>query len=235
MDAEPMYLNYFTENRIFPFFIQYGHHTEDQKKHYHADFYELMIVLDGTAKQRVNHQDYYIKRGDVFVFGEGVIHDFKDVHDLHICNIMYQPSFLMDSCQDLGQLPGYHELFVIEPYLSQNDKFQQFLKLDFHEMEKAGRMIAGLLEEYSSKELGRRSMVRAGFQMLVTYLSRCYGKHQKEGDEGVLSGSQGLWVIWRRISAKNCQLCSWRKCLLCQNVILCAFFQRCIIRHRISI
>ena len=69
---------------------------------------------------------------------------------------MYQPSFLTDSCQDLGQLPGYHELFVIEPYLSQNDKFQQFLKLDFQEMEKAGRMIAGLLEEYSSKELGSR-------------------------------------------------------------------------------
>lgn len=107
--------------------------------------------------------------------------NLKDVHDLHICNIMYQPSFLMDSCQDLGQLPGYHELFVIEPYLSQNDKFQQFLKLDFQEMEKAGRMIAGLLEEYSSKELGNRQSrltvteiaYESGFQS-VSYFSRLF-------------------------------------------------------------
>ena len=66
-------------------------------------------------------------------------------------------------------MPGYHELFVIEPYLSQNDKFQQFLKLDFQEMEKAGRMIAGLFEEYSSKELGSRS---AWQQTEQTYCDR---------------------------------------------------------------
>lgn len=184
MKSEPMYLHYFTSERIFPFFIQYGHHDQNHKWHYHADFYELMIVLDGTAKQQVNHQNYYIKRGDVFVFGEGVSHDFEDARDLHICNIMFQPSALMDRYHDLGQISGYHNLFIIEPYLSQNDKFQHYLKLQFRQFDEVDRLIRKMHEEYTSDRPGRRTMVMAYFQMLVTYLSRCYGEQtQDEEDE----------------------------------------------------
>ena len=60
MKPEPMYLHYFTSERIFPFFIQYGHHDRDHKRHYHADFYELMIVMDGTAKQQILNEGMYL-------------------------------------------------------------------------------------------------------------------------------------------------------------------------------
>lgn len=178
-----MYLRYFTQEGIFPFFIQYGHHGEDQKWHYHADFYELLIVLDGTAKQRVNHQDYYIKRGDVFVFEEGVSHNFTDVHDLHICNIMFQPAALADQYHDLGQILGYHNLFIIEPYLSQNDKYQQFLKLDFTQFDEVSRMIRAMHEEYHADRPGRHTMVMAYFQMLVIYLARCCSERRWDGED----------------------------------------------------
>lgn len=173
MTAEPMYLHYFTSDMAFPFFIQYGHHSENEKMHYHADFYELMIVLDGTSRQQVNNKTYYIKRGDVFVFGEGVSHNFTDVHDLHICNILFQPSFISDRYNDLGKLPGYHRLFKIEPYLSQNDKYQHLLKLNFEEFEKVESIIDNLYKEYNNLTAGRHTVVTALFQILVTYLSRC--------------------------------------------------------------
>lgn len=183
MKPEPMYLHYFTSEKIFPFFIQYGHHSGDHKWHYHADFYELLIVLDGTARQKVNHQNYYIKRGDVFVFGEGVSHDFTDARDLHICNIMFQPSALLDRYHDLGQLPGYHELFIIEPYLSQNDKYQHFLKLQFPQFEEVSRLVKMMHEEYHAMKSGRRTMIMACFQMLTTYLARCYGEQERKESE----------------------------------------------------
>ena len=183
MQAEPMYLHYFTSETIFPFFIQYGHHDRNHKWHYHADFYELMIVLDGTARHQVNHQNYYIKRGDVFIFGEGVSHCFKDAKDLHICNIMFQPSALADRYHDLGQMAGYHDLFIIEPYLSQNDKFQHYLKLRFRQFDEANSLIHGMYEEYHSDRPGRRTMVMSYFQILVTYLSRCYGEQKQEGED----------------------------------------------------
>ncbi|WP_337461009.1 AraC family transcriptional regulator [Jutongia sp.] len=183
MKPEPMYLHYFTSERIFPFFIQYGHHDRDHKWHYHADFYELMIVMDGTAKQQINHQNYYIKRGDVFVFGEGVSHNFEDVRDLHICNIMFQPSALTDRYHDLGQISGYHDLFIIEPYLSQNDKFQHYLKLRFRQFDEVSSLIRKMYEEYNSDRPGRRTMVMAYFQMLITYLSRCYGEQSQDQED----------------------------------------------------
>ena len=173
MNAEPMYLHYFTSDKTFPFFIQYGHHDSDGKMHYHANFYELMIVLDGTSMQQVNNKTYYIKRGDVFVFGEGVSHNFTDVHDLHICNILFQPSFAFDRYNDLGKLPGYHKLFKIEPYLSQNDKYQHFLKLNFEEFENVKSIITFLYKEYNTMTPGRHTTVTALFQILITYLSRC--------------------------------------------------------------
>ena len=183
MKPEPMYLHYFTSERIFPFFIQYGHHDRDHKWHYHADFYELMIVMDGTAKQQINHQNYYIKRGDVFVLGEGVSHNFEDVRDLHICNIMFQPSALTDRYHDLGQISGYHDLFIIEPYLSQNDKFQHYLKLRFRQFDEVSSLIRKMYEEYNSDRPGRRTMVMAYFQMLITYLSRCYGEQSQDQED----------------------------------------------------
>ena len=55
-----MYLNAFTQNTNFPFFIQYGHHDDSMFLHTHADFSELTIVLSGTAIHVVNNEKYFI-------------------------------------------------------------------------------------------------------------------------------------------------------------------------------
>ena len=48
------FLNWFTQDETFPFFIQYGTHDEDLCLHTHADFSELVIVLSGTATHVVD-------------------------------------------------------------------------------------------------------------------------------------------------------------------------------------
>ena len=49
-----MHLHYFTTQKDFPFFIQYGHHDENMFLHSHADFSELVFVLGGYATHIVN-------------------------------------------------------------------------------------------------------------------------------------------------------------------------------------
>ena len=44
-----MHLYYFTTQKDFPFYIQYGHHDENMFLHSHADFSELVFVLGGHA------------------------------------------------------------------------------------------------------------------------------------------------------------------------------------------
>lgn len=174
-NSEPMYLHYFTQEKDFPFFIQYGYHDETHKWHHHADFIELTIVLEGTALHQINHQKtYFIKRGDVFAMADGVSHIFVDAQKLHICNIMFRMEDLAENLPDLRMIPGFHALFIIEPYLGKSHDFQSYLKLKPQEFESVSRMIQLLFHEYYSKKPGRRTMVMSCFLMLVTYLSRCY-------------------------------------------------------------
>lgn len=174
MDSEPMYLRYFTQNVHFPFFIQNGHHNENNRLHHHDDFTELVIVLDGTAWQTINGNSYFIKRGDVFVLSEGISHRFTQTHNLHICNIMFRPEDAFQNSYDLRKIPGFHALFVIEPYLTQNQSFQSFLKLNYPDFEHAGELIRSIYKEYHSSSPGRELLVMAYFRILATFLSRCY-------------------------------------------------------------
>ena len=96
---------------------------------------------------------------------------------------MFQPSALTDRYHDLGQISGYHDLFIIEPYLSQNDKFQHYLKLRFRQFDEVSSLIRKMYEEYNSDRPGRRTMVMAYFQMLITYLSRCYGEQSQDQED----------------------------------------------------
>ena len=174
-NSEPMYLHYFTQEKEFPFFIQEGFHDETHKWHHHADFIELTIVLEGNALHQINNsKTYFIKRGDVFAMADGVSHIFVDAQKLHICNIMFRMEDLVTNMPDLRMIPGFHALFIIEPYLGKTQEFQSCLKLNPHEFESVYPMIQLILQEYNSQKPGRRTMVMSCFLMLVTYLSRCY-------------------------------------------------------------
>lgn len=188
MYSEPMYLHYFTQNTPdefhdnFPFYIQDGHHDEDQKYHHHADFCELVIVLDGTAKQQINEQTYFIKRGDVFVLGDKVSHRFIEPNKLHICNIMFQPSYMFENCHDLRQLPGFHALFFIEPNLTHNNAFKSYLTLNFNEYDEITRLLNQIYKETQKRKPGGKNLIFLYFQMLATYLARSYEMPTKDDD-----------------------------------------------------
>ena len=62
-----MWLNYFTQDDSFPFFIEYGGHDDEMFMHGHEDFCELVIVMDGTADHVVQQERFHVRKGDVFV------------------------------------------------------------------------------------------------------------------------------------------------------------------------
>lgn len=184
---EPMYLNYFTRDESFPFFIQYGHHESDMLMHYHADFSELVIVMNGTAMHHVNHDSYFIKKGDVFVLGHDVAHGYEDTNQLQICNVMFQPNFLQNSEYDIRQLTGFHALFVLEPYLTKNNEFQSHLSLNLQQFEEIHKLTDLMVQEYHSNAPGRITLLSSYFMVLVTKLSRFYHLPEKENIENVMN------------------------------------------------
>lgn len=169
-----MYLSYFTSDQSFPFFIQYGYHDFDMPEHFHYDFFELVIVLNGTATHIINSEESFIKKGDVFVFNGDVSHGYKDPQNFKIINIMYKPERMIDVGNDLKKSPGYQALFVLEPFYRKDHRFSNTLSLPISGLEYVAELGASIDEEYKSMSQGYQTMIYARFMEMVVYLSRQY-------------------------------------------------------------
>lgn len=169
-----MKLSYFTNDDSFPLFIQFGMHDIPLFVHGHDDFYELVTVLDGSAEHVVDGESSIIRKGDVFVIGNGISHGFEAPDELRICNIMYRPEMLFPGDSDIRQLPGFHALFLLEPYLSSTQHFQSRLRLTPSDMARVMPLINAAEAEYTSNSPGRKTMVLSLVRQLAVLLSRLY-------------------------------------------------------------
>lgn len=170
----PIYLHQFTPNSTFPFFIQYGTHDKEMFLHTHADFSELVLVLEGQATHIVDNESYPIKQGDVFVINQNTAHGFEHAVDFQICNIMFRLDEVLDSNVDVKKSSGFHALFVIEPYLAKGQGFQSRLTLSPQEFTELSDLISAMVYEYSNDYEGRNTIITSYFTQLVVKLSRKY-------------------------------------------------------------
>lgn len=164
----------FADEPDFPVHLQYGYHNEDLYVHTHADFSELVIVLDGSAEHLVNGERYPIAKGDVFVVSESTAHGFSHTENLVICNLMFQPEKVFSACFDLKQLAGFQALFVLEPHCAQNSRFCSQLKLAGEEFAAVEQTITEAMQEYRQKSAGWRDFVYTNYHRLCLLLARDY-------------------------------------------------------------
>lgn len=188
-------LKNFTGQSEHPFFIQYGAHDESLDIHIHEDFFELTVVLDGTAKHVINGEEYFIKKGDVFGVDHKTPHAFIECHDFKICNIMFRPETFFLPFPQLKHCSGFHALFVLEPDMSKEQGFKSRLRLNVNDFEKAEQLINSMIEEYHKCDPGFMAMVTAYFIELVCFLSRRYDDNVE--DDMIASFAKGVAFIER--------------------------------------
>ncbi|MBQ8171551.1 MAG: AraC family transcriptional regulator [Oscillospiraceae bacterium] len=169
-----MWLNYFTKDDSFPFFIQYGWHEDTMFMHGHMDFSELVVVLDGTADHVVENERFPVKKGDVFVMGKDIRHGYVNAKNFHICNIMFRPEALLDADYDIKQHPGFHALFLLEAQVNTAQGFRSRFKLAPSDFAQLGHLIDTAIDEYSADRPGKKTLLLAYFMQIATLLSRLY-------------------------------------------------------------
>lgn len=177
---ESMFLDYFTKEIDFPFFIQYGYHDKDVSMHVHAGFSELVIVLNGKAVHIVNKESYFIKKGDVFVINQDTVHGYQKTNEFQMCNIMYQPEAFLDFDADIRKLSGFHALFVIEPFLAKVHSFKSRLTLQPENFVQVSDLLEAMMREYEKMYDGWNTMLSSQFKMLSVMLSRLYSLPSKK-------------------------------------------------------
>ncbi|MNC16563.1 HTH-type transcriptional activator RhaS [compost metagenome] len=190
-----VYLNWFTTDEQFPFYIQYGGHEEDTALHKHADFSELVIVLNGHATHLVNQEESFIKKGNVFVINGGTPHAYKSPYDFKICNIMYKAEMLGLAGHDLRTLNGYQALFVLEPFYRNIYAYKSKLNMSMASLEYVSSLIAAMIREYEEKVHGYQTMLASRFMELVVYLSRQYDNQEKGVDSSLMHLANAISYI----------------------------------------
>lgn len=119
--------------------------------------------------------------------------------------------------------------------MSQNDKYQHFLRLNFKEFERVESLIGELYKEYNNLTPDRHTMVTALFQILVTYLSRCCEtKSLVENDNAEFKIASSVSYMEKNfktdISIKQLAEMSY----LSERHFM-RFFQMCITQHHTAI
>ncbi len=196
-----MPMEIFTDTKDFPIHLQYGiHNGDDCYVHGHADFSELVVVLDGTAVHLAGKERYPISKGDVFVVSKFTSHGFVEANNIKICNIMFQPEVIFEKIYNLKETAGFQALFVVEPQQLQSGKFDSKLKLKSYDFELTKGIVSTMMKEYTQRREGWQTIVYSEFLQLCTCLSRSYEKCDVVSTGGAMKLAKAVAYIEKNFS-----------------------------------
>lgn len=188
-----MYLDFFTKDKEFPFYIQRGQHDTALFTHTHFDFSELTVVLDGTALHCVDNEVYFIKHGDVFVINGGIEHGYRSPNNLKICNIMFRTDKIFNADSDICRSIEFKRLFV--PESCSANGFQSRLTLPHESFEKINTLLSEMLCEFERKENGWKTLVEANFTAVVVMFSRVYSLPSNDSKVNIINIDKAVSYI----------------------------------------
>jgi AraC-like DNA-binding protein len=182
----------------FPISVERRDPQEHFEPHAH-EFAELVIVTGGRCLHVTGNASWELTAGDVFVIAGPREHEYRDLMDLRLINILYQPNQLKMGLLDLPSVAGYHALFTLEPAWRVRQAPKGRLHLNIKEMAKAVELVDRLELELKSREPGFGFMATTSFMQLIGMLSRCYGRSPSPDGRALLRIGEALSHLERNI------------------------------------
>lgn len=156
--------------------LHLGIHFVAPKKPYEPhihDYHELEIIVNGSAANAIDGTCFPVTRGDVFVVGKGATHEITDIRDLELYNVCFDNSVIRGIGADLGELPGFHGLFIMENAVASADRR---FKLTEQEIKDACSILSIMERENRQHLPGFRTELACNFTRLVVFLSRVFSR-----------------------------------------------------------
>lgn len=142
------------------------------------EFTELVVIMNGRGRHVLDGETYPIETGDVFVIRGDMVHGYKDTEKMGLFNILYSPRRLKLPMADLGNVPGYHALFRIEPRMRKREAARNRFRLSVDQLAETERLIAVLEQELGARRPGYRFLSIGHLMNLVGYVARCCSQTQ---------------------------------------------------------
>ncbi|WP_146399538.1 helix-turn-helix domain-containing protein [Planctomycetes bacterium CA13] len=166
----------------FPINVQRRDPQEPFGIHCH-DFCEIVIVTGGSGLHITGKDAWELSPGDAFVIGGSRPHDYVNMDQLRLINILFDPASIDMQLYDLPSLPGYHALFHLEPAWRQRHQFESRLRLTARDLTTTIGLVNQLEGELKRRDKAFGFTATAIFMQLTAHLSRCYGN--SEGSDSI--------------------------------------------------
>lgn len=184
----------------FPFGISRAEPQDAHVLHLHEQFDELSIVYSGEGVHFTENDEFPVRAGDVYVIKGEMRHGFKDVQDLYLVNVMYDPRHVLLRTNHVKKLPGYHVLFELEPRYRKAHGFESRLHLGPEELGHGMSLVRALEEELDRQEVGYEYSVTAILMQLTVFLCRCYSHAPQPSARSLLRMGDVISYIERNYS-----------------------------------
>lgn len=138
------------------------------------EFSELVVVLSGRGTHFTETEEYTVGAGDAFVIEGNHAHGYRNLSNLLLVNILFDPTRLSIPQGDLREIPGFRALLTLEPRFRRSHAFETRLRLDPEQLKRAEALIDALEQECREKRPGYHSLAAAYFMQIIGYLARCF-------------------------------------------------------------
>ena len=169
----------------FPIAVERREPQKSFPPHKH-EFSEIVIITGGKCLHIVGRESWPLSAGDVFVIGGPQAHAYRDLENLQLINILFQPEKLRLQLGDLTRLPGYHALFALEPVWRRRHQFKSRLHLSPQNLGVVLALADQLETELKQRSPGFGFLAMALFMQILGYLSRCYGNSRNADSRQLL-------------------------------------------------
>lgn len=162
--------------------LQHAYTETPYIEHKH-DFVELVYIMSGKIRQRVDGEDYILTRGDMLFINYDQSHSFEPLSSAEYVNIMITPEFFSNT---LINSENMYEIFKISMFseFSSDDITctKPFVSFEGDEMLKIEEIIHHMLGEFSEKKSGYKSVISGYMRVLFSLLLRKMCASSETGD-----------------------------------------------------
>lgn len=146
-------------------------HFKFAKSPHRHDFYDILIVTQGSGTHTIDFIEYEIEPCSIFFLTPGQVHSLSVSEDIEGYTLFFDPEFyLIDRpSKSLRELPFFHS--------AQN---KPKLKVDCTEESYIHNILQDMLAERHGQHDNRYSVIRSYLELLMLKLSRFYTQKQEK-------------------------------------------------------
>ncbi|MBK1883591.1 helix-turn-helix domain-containing protein [Luteolibacter pohnpeiensis] len=166
------------------------------------EFAELIIVTGGRCTHVSGSEVRELTAGDVIVITGKREHEYRDVEDLRLVNILYQPDRIGMSLLDLPSVAGYHVLFTQDTYPNSRRPSKRTMRLAAGEMARILELVGRLERELQERDPGFGLMATSNFMQIIGTLSRIHGRNPSPDGKALLRIGEVLTHLEQNITSE---------------------------------